>query len=103
MKKNKMEEQENKEQEVTPIVEETTKVIIPAEEVVQEQEVIDSGKRAVNSVEEVKLEFVTSEFVKQLQLAIKHYTSVYGQTRDSQAAEIAKSCGTILAKVLNRV
>lgn len=91
-----MEEQENKEQEVTPIVEEVT----------QEQEIItepvDAGKRAVNSVEEIKPEFVTSEFTSQLQLAIKHYTSVYGQTRDSQAAEIAKGCGNILAKVLNR-
>lgn len=54
-------------------------------------------------VEEVKeIKFEKSEFAKQLQLAIKHYTSVYGQTRDSQAAEIAKSCGTILAKVLSR-
>jgi hypothetical protein len=81
MKKNKMEEQENKEQELTPIVEEVNEVVVPVE---------------------VKPEFVVSEFAKQLQLACKHFTSVYGQTRDSQAAEIAKSCGTILAKVLNR-
>jgi hypothetical protein len=83
MKKNKM-EQENKEQEVTPIVEEVTEIVIPIEEVKEP-------------------EFVASEFVKQLQLAIKHFTGIYGQTRDSQASEIAKQCGTILYKVISRV